>query len=254
MRLLPALLSIVALVNGAGPAVAGALSVMPIRVEVKQGQRFCALTVGNDSDQPVTVQVRGFGWSRDEQGQDLLDPATGPVVNPAILTIPGKENRLVRCGLPATGPSAVEEQWRLLVDQLPAPASEVPAGTVQTLLRLSIPVFRVPEGARPELTWAPLVLPDGGNALRLTNSGSRRVQIARLDLGLEKGAAIPLERGFYLLAGTTAVVRLPAAASDRTVSVAAVTDLGPINIARKSGLALELSAEHRPLQARATGR
>ena len=42
------------------PAEAGAIRVTPVRVEVPAGRQFCALTVGNDADRPVTVQVRGF--------------------------------------------------------------------------------------------------------------------------------------------------------------------------------------------------
>lgn len=192
---------------GAAPARAGSLSVMPVRVDVAAGRRFCSLTLGNSSDQPVTVQIRSYAWSRDESGADILDPDAGFVVNPAIAAIEPGATRLVRCSLPAD-PSAdpAERQWRLIVDQLPDPAFDVP-GTVQTLLRISIPVFRAGDKAAPHLTASLF-----GKALRLANSGTAHVKVLAVTLKGAGGDAVTTERAFYLLARGAQVVpveRLP---------------------------------------------
>ena len=205
-----AVLALVALFGalGAAPARAGALSVMPVRVDVAPGRRFCSLTLGNSSDQPVTVQIRGYAWSRDESGADILDPDTGFVINPAIAAIAPGATRLVRCSLPAdASANPAERQWRLIVDQLPDPAFDVP-GTVQTLLRISIPVFRAGDKAAPHLT-ASL----SGKALRLANSGTAHVKVLAVTLKGAGGEAATTERAFYLLAGGAQVMpveRLPA--------------------------------------------
>jgi fimbrial chaperone protein len=224
--------------EGAG---AGALRVMPVRVEVAAGRQFCSLTLGNDSDHPVTVQVRGFGWSRDESGEDRLDPATGPLVNPAIATIPAGENRLVRCSLPATGQSAAtgeaagtEQQWRLIVDELPRPAAELAPGTVQTLLRLSVPVFRTPADARPALNWSIVRPATGEPLLALANAGRRRAQVVKLVLHLKDGRELAVPRGFYLLAQGRLALPLPAEARDRVSAITAETDLGPLPVTAAS--------------------
>jgi fimbrial chaperone protein len=225
--LIAALLALVAL-SGA-PARAGALSVMPVRVDVAAGRRFCSLTLGNGSDRPVTVQVRAFAWARAESGTDALDPEPGFVLNPAIATIAPGGSRLVRCSLPAAEASApAERQWRLIIDQLPDPDFAEP-GTVQTLLRISIPVFRTPAKAAPRL-----VATLAGKALRLANPGNAHVKVLALMLTGAGGDAVTVERPFYLLAGGAQVVpldRLPSGA--RTVQVRAEESefdlpLGPV--------------------------
>jgi fimbrial chaperone protein len=194
---------------GAGPARAGALSVMPVRVEVAAGRRFCALTLGNGSDKALTVQVRAFAWRRDESGADLLDADAAFALNPAIATIAPGAERMVRCSLPSADPAmrGVEGSWRLIVDQLPDPDYAVP-GTVQTLLRLSIPVFRAPDTAvAPRLAAG-----RAGQGVRVSNSGAVHVKVLAVTLKGADGDAVTVERPFYLLAGGAQIVpadRLP---------------------------------------------
>ncbi|PNU01918.1 fimbrial biogenesis chaperone [Novosphingobium guangzhouense] len=210
MSLRPALAllasALVAIGGGwAAPARAGSLSVMPVRVDVPSGRRFCSLTLGNDSDRPVTVQVRGFAWSRDEGGVDILTADEGFVVNPPIATIAPHGSRLVRCSLPADAGAHVEKQWRLIVDELPDPTQAQP-GVVQTLLRLSVPVFRGDADVAPQFT-ASL----GGEGLRLGNPGSGHAKVIALTLQ-GQGGTVTLDKPFYLLAGGAQVVpaeRLP---------------------------------------------
>lgn len=215
------------------PAEAGAIRVTPVRVEVPAGRQFCALTVGNDAERPVTVQVRGFAWIRDEAGTDTLDPVNAPVVNPAIVTIPKGESRLVRCSLPRdTAGGETEQQWRLIVDELPQPSSEIAPGSVQTLLRLSVPVFRTPEKAKPQLGWT--IAGDRTPALRITNTGTRRVQVVKVLLHLRNGRDAPLERGFYLLAKGAMVLPVEPGIAQDIASVSAVTDIGTLDVAPAS--------------------
>ena len=191
------------------PARAGSLSVMPVRVDVASGRRFCSLTLGNDSDRPVTVQVRGFAWSRDEGGADLLDPDAGFVVNPPIATIAPHATRLVRCSLPADTAGQAEKQWRLIVDELPDPAQARP-GVVQTLLRLSVPVFRGGQNVAPRFAAS-----FRGRDLRLANTGNGHAKIITLTLK-GTGEPVTLDKPFYLLAGGTQLIpaeRLPHALS-----------------------------------------
>lgn len=197
VRRASALLALVLGIAGgslATPARAGAISVMPVRVDVPAAARFCALTVGNDSDHPVTVQVRGFAWSRDEGGADILTPEADFVVNPPMTTIAPHATRLVRCSLPAATPGSAEKSWRLIVDELPDPTLAQP-GVVQTLLRLSVPVFRGDPRAAPRLTAAL-----DGEGLRIVNAGDAHARISAVTL-VGDGGPVTLARPFYLLAG-----------------------------------------------------
>ncbi len=179
-------------------ALAGSLSVLPVRVEVAANQQFCSINIGNDGTSDVTVQVRGYRWHQDH-GSDALDESQSIAINPAIVTIAPGTRRLVRCSLPQqTGP--VESTYRLIVSELPRATAE--PGTLQTLLQLSIPVFRGLPDAKPLLLWS--AAEDG--RLVVSNAGTRHVRIA--DLVVRPAASDPVRTGtgFYLLAGASRTV------------------------------------------------
>ncbi len=179
-------------------ALAGALTVLPVRVEVAANRQFCSVTLGNDGPREVTVQVRGYRWHQ-EQGIDALDESEPLAVNPAIATIPPGARKLVRCSLPEQAGST-ESTYRLIVSELPQAGAE--PGTLQTLLQLSIPVFRTPPGARPSLLWAPTA--DG--RLLVSNTGTRHVRLAGLVVRPAASGPVRAGAGFYLLAGARRVV------------------------------------------------
>lgn len=192
----------------AQPAVAGTLRLAPVRVEVAPNKQFCSLSLSNDDKEPAIVQIRGYGWTKDKDGNDLLNQANGPAVNPSIVNIPTGETRLIRCSLPGhAGP--VEESYRLIIDELPS-ANPAP-GTVKTLLRISIPVFRAPLGATPVVSWSVENNSDGATRLVIANRGNRHAQISAVILHPHAPQAAPvrLTQGFYLLAGGQFKLRLP---------------------------------------------
>lgn len=203
-----ALLLCACLAAPAGQASAGTLRILPVRIEVAQDKRFCALTIANDDARPTTIQVRGFAWRRDTAGNDLLDPAEGPSLNPSIVAIPAGETRLIRCSLPGP-PGATEQSWRLIVDELPD--ANPPPGVIQARLRISIPVFRAPARAAPALDWATRAAQDGATHLVVGNHGDRHTQVIAIVVQPRTPGAAPrrIARAFYLLAKGSIDLALP---------------------------------------------
>lgn len=215
---------------------AGSLRIMPIRVEAPPDARFCSLTIANDEDEPVSVQVRGYGWSKDTNGIDVLTEDTGFQVNPTILTLGAKEQRLVRCSLPPRYGQA-EQTWRLLIDELPRPGPS--PGGIRTLLRISLPVFRAPAGAAPDLVWSMGETTTGGverPALVIENRGSRHTQVLSLELMFaQSGKGDTIAGSFYILAGGRAAVVLPDALAGAPITVRASTPDGPLDLRSGAG-------------------
>lgn len=208
-------------------ALAGSLSVLPVRIEVAAGKQFCSLTIGNDGAEDVTVQVRGLRWYQRADGTDALDETQRIAINPSIVTIPAGTKKLVRCSLPApAGP--VENTYRLIVSELPRSHTE--SGTLQALLQLSIPVFRSQSGASPLLHWSAT---DDGQVI-VTNTGLRHARVARLVLRGAAGEPVEAASGFYLLAGASRV--MPAA-----MPAAAVT---AVEATAEDGSAIPVSFQH----------
>ncbi|WP_395331237.1 fimbria/pilus periplasmic chaperone [Novosphingobium sp. BL-8H] len=245
----------------AAPAAAGSLRIMPIRVEVAADARFCSLTITNDDVTPVSVQVRGYAWSKDAAGADVLSEDAGFQVNPTIVTLGAGQNRLVRCGLPPArevggpggepsgGTGGAEESWRMVLDELPRPG---PAnGGIRTLLRISVPVFRTPADARPDLVWSigdapgagPLSSGSAGPVLVIENRGQRHAQVLSLELTARPGSGrasgggsgAVIKRSFYVLAGGRMEVALPAGFAGAPESVRATTPDGPLDLRSRAG-------------------
>lgn len=222
-----------ALLSAMGPAAdAAALRMSPVHIELAAGKQFCALAIANDDAASTTVQIRGFGWRKDRAGGDQLDPDAGLVVNPSIVSIAGGETRLVRCSLPVGGGSR-EESYRLVIDELPT--APVAPGTLRTLLRVSIPVFRAPIKAAPLLDWAIVKGADGQSRLVLANQGDRHAQVTAISLhpAVPGGPVVRLERGFYLLAGGT--IELPVKPPAAIARVEVETTNGTLVASRAAG-------------------
>lgn len=185
---------------------ASALRVTPIRIEVSPDERFCALTLANDSDLPVSVQIRGYRWSRTEQGNDMLEPAAGLVINPTIVTLGGGMSRLVRCSLPrrdgeGDAGRAGEETWRLIFDELATAVGPARPGEIRTLLRISVPVFRAGQSAKVDLAWHASPGADGGSIVTIRNRGNRHARVLSIEVISTSGERMHLKQGGYVLAG-----------------------------------------------------
>lgn len=209
-------------------ALAGALTVLPVRVEVAANQQFCSINIGNDDTKDITVQVRGYPW-RQIDGADTLDETKGIAINPSIVTIPSGTRKLVRCSLPEQrGPG--ESTYRLIVSELPRADNE--PGTLQTLLQLSIPIFRAQPDAKPELHWTAA---ENGRLI-VSNDGLRHARIVDLIVRPTDAAPVRAKAGFYLLAGAS-----------RTVDVGMGTnDIGEVEAMIEDGSFLPVLPDRTP--------
>ncbi|WP_260928890.1 molecular chaperone [Novosphingobium sp. 9] len=223
------------------PAGASSLRVTPIRVTMPLDRRFCSLTLANDGDTPVSVQIRGYDWDRSEDGEDILTESGAIRVNPGIVTLPAHGAQLIRCAVPEptwSGTKAlpmekappVEQAWRLVFDELPPPAGLTPGGTILTLLRISVPVFRGAPGLAPHVIWSQRNTADGAPALVLENTGTAHAQIRSVNITTDPAAAAPqaYEQGFYLLPKGRLVIPLPAGfAAPHSARITGVTVQSP---------------------------
>ncbi len=217
------------------PAAAASLQVAPVRFEIPAPGATATLTVRNEGPSPLNAQTRVFRWTQ-AGGKESLTPTTLVVASPPMVTLQPRMNYSVRIVRTTKQPVAEEEAYRLLVDQLPD-QSRQKSGTVQLLLRHSIPVFFVsPDAGPPQLAWS--VRTQGGRlTVTVQNAGGRRVQISGLRVRDGRGATVSFGAGLvgYALAGSTMSWTRPAPRGfgSGTVSITANGDTGPINASAK---------------------
>jgi fimbrial chaperone protein len=233
---LPAILSIVSAIGAACPvpAQAAALRVEPVLVEVFAPGAAAALTLRNGDASDVNVQIRVFRWSQ-ANGKETLEPTADVAISPPAAKLAPEAEQLVRIVRVAKHPLQAEESYRIFVDQLPRNEGKSP-GTVNLLVRQSIPVFFSPLPARePSLAWS--LVHDGGKlVLSARNSGARRARISSLTL-TAAGKSVSFGNGLvgYALADSTMSWVVPGQArgfdAGGPVVVDAQSDRGPIHAA-----------------------
>ena len=207
------------------PAWASGLQVSPILVEFGPAQQAQALRLTNTGSEPLRAQVRVQQWSQDDR-QDQLTPARGLVASPSILEVAPGEQQLVRLVRLQPVPTAQEQAFRVLVDELPDEDSAQARPGLQFLLRYSIPVFVLPvdlpdrQPPGPETAavtdlaaiHARLDPDDAGNTrLVVANEGRQRIRISQLYIVGTDGARRPVNQGLlgYVLSGRTMAWPLP---------------------------------------------
>jgi fimbrial chaperone protein len=191
-----ALLALAGLQAAYSPAEAQGLTVLPVSIQLVPGQMATALTVINQTDSETAFQVRAFAWAQSGAGDDQLTPTNELLASPPLGTIGAGATQVVRLVLrrPASGHEAA---YRILLDQIPPPASP---GTVRIALRLSIPVFAEPAGrVAPHVQWR--IENDGRQALLVAvNDGTQHETARDLALGAAK---VDAKTSPYILAGAT---------------------------------------------------
>ena len=188
------------LVLGGGAARAQPLTVLPVTIKMSPGQKAAALTV--ISAGPTSFQVRAYAWRQSEHGDVQLADTDALLASPPLGTIAAGGSQVIRLVLRRL-PTDREATYRILVDQIPPPAAP---GVVQVALRLSIPIFALPQTrVAPHVTWH--IENAGGQSFLVgVNDGTSHLKVHDLALHATGGATLPVETknvSPYLLAGTT---------------------------------------------------
>lgn len=191
------------------PLTAAVLQLAPIPIEVEAPQSAAVLSLGNRASAEVALQARVFRWTQ-EQGEDRLTPTNEVVVSPPVTSVPPGQTLTLRVVRLATQPPAVEETYRIWVDELPAAKRKARGRSLNILMRYSVPVFFTPAQAsreEPRLAWQLTRTRDGAFKLTGHNPGFRRVRLSEIQLREPAGKAPLLAPGSelsgYVLAGQT---------------------------------------------------
>ncbi|MDQ8729441.1 molecular chaperone [Bradyrhizobium sp. LHD-71] len=218
-------------VSYAVPGEAASLRVAPTTLELLAPDSAATLTLRNDGDQPINVQIRVFRWTQNG-GVDRLEPTTDVVASPPARSLAPNADYVIRVVRVNKQPVTAEEAYRVVADELPDP-SRRRAGLVNLVLRHSVPVFfRKPDAKQPLVSWS---VRRKGDTLDVTaqNAGQQRLRIADLRLK-DSGQDVALREGLvgYVLGNATVQWSFPArgaSLSGRTVTLSAKTDGGQID-------------------------
>lgn len=191
-------------------AMASGLQVSPISLSLQARENASGLTLSNSSDEAISAQVRIYQWSQDEKG-DQLTPSRGLLASPPMIKLnPGDKQlvRIIRAKAPPQGVAAVEDSYRIFVNELPIKSAAQKTG-LQFAMSYSLPVFVQPIDivkTAPQLQWRYSLQPDGKHiTLRVSNSGNAHAKLIDLSVVDAAGNSVNIHQGLlgYVLPDAT---------------------------------------------------
>lgn len=211
-------------------AAASSFAIAPVRLELSAGHRIEALTVHNQGDTPVLIQLRAVGWSQQDE-KDQFDATQALLTTPPIFEVPARGEQIVRVALRGAVDPARELTYRLFVEEVPRPHASTDSG-LDVALRLSLPIFVSPtQTVLPNLAWSSHVQPDGTVRIEADNAGAAHLQVTDFELALGSGGpTVHVGQSHYVLSGSriTWNVSLPAGAhADVPMTIRGISDRGP---------------------------
>jgi fimbrial chaperone protein len=174
------------------------LMIWPLDPVIEHDQRASALWLENRGTQPVSLQVRVLGWNQAGRA-DGYTQQDAVVPSPPMAVVAPGQRQLVRLMKTQSAPDGAELAYRVLVDELPAPASDAGAAGgggsamgIKLQIRYSVPLFvsgkdhwtkaradkprDAATAARPELAWRTERAEDG-HFLVVRNTGAAHARL-----------------------------------------------------------------------------
>ena len=190
------LAAVVAALLVAFSASAGSFSVAPVRLDVKMPRRAVSLEVQNTGELAAQIQVERYLWVADKGGDDVLEPTEDIVATPPIFTLAPGQKQIIRVLVSGNQDPTREATYRVILQE--TALNDPPPNAVRALLRISMPLFITPSGAKPKVLWTAERVDDKW-WLVMENTGNAHAQIlsARLEGGVEikaNGYLLPGER------------------------------------------------------------
>lgn len=152
-------------------------SIDPVRI-VLLPEHPAAITVGNDSDEPTSIQVQAVAWTQLD-GKDVYTPTRELLVSPPIFTIAPHSEQVIRVALRRQADPAVELAYRINLQELP-PQPKPGLNGLQVALRIGLPVFVPPKIDKDvsKMVWKISRMPDQKLKIGLTNHGNEHIQVS----------------------------------------------------------------------------
>lgn len=188
-----------------GIAWATSYSISTVRIDLGQNTPDSAVTIQNEAERPVSIQVRPYAWSM-KNAEDVLEPTKDILVGPSVVTIQPHAKQVIRAALRTTPGATEEKTYRVSFVEIPH-SDPTATRQVQMTLNVTIPLFVAPVVTPPKYapTWKASVSKDGQVTLSLVNEGATHLHLHNLTVKTTL-AGVPLlsqPSAFYVLPGAT---------------------------------------------------
>jgi fimbrial chaperone protein len=198
-----------------GQAVAGNFAVSPIRLDFDRTTKTGVITITNDDDDKLQIQMKAFEWTQDADGKDKYEESDDLIFFPKIATVEKGEQRLLRTSykIPATDK---QKTYRLFIEEIPGPQKTPTQGAqIAVAVRFGVPIFLKPLKEEVKGEVDSVKYADGKLNVKIKNAGNTHFFINNIQLKSGEKIAEDI-KGWYLLnnaARTYSIAMTPQACS-----------------------------------------
>ena len=184
---------------------AGDWRVSPIRLDLGRDAKSGAVTVANDSDDRLQVQMKAFEWTQDAEGKDRYEETGEILFFPRLMILEPKEEKILRAGIrvPAV---AKEETYRLFIEEIPGPR-KAEGVNVAVAIRFGVPIFVKPLKAEARGEVGAMTMSAGDLLVPVNNTGNVHFVVQSVLVRGKNAAGEEIFSrelsGWYLLAGVS---------------------------------------------------
>lgn len=182
---------------------ASSFEVSPIRVTFSPQEPTALMTVRNEGDQRLRLQVTVMAWDQNKQGEMVLKPTDDIIFYPNLLTLEPGAQRSLRVGTMGAV-VAKEQSYRIFIEELPSNVKLQFTG-VRIITKVSIPIFIRPAKAQVKNQIERIALRGSDLTFEVKNQGNVHIQPREVRVkGTAADGSLQLERkipGWYILAG-----------------------------------------------------
>jgi fimbrial chaperone protein len=166
-----------------GARSAANFGVHPVSISLTERTAAATVTIRNNDDSPLRLQLAAFDWRQGADGAMVLERTEEVAFFPRLLTLGPREARSVRVATTAR-PGHAEKSYRLFIEELPPlrKAGDAASSGVRMLVRYSIPLFLKPANVSLREQADVRVVTGGELSLAFTNQGNVHVPPRILDV------------------------------------------------------------------------
>ncbi len=185
----------------AQPVQAAEFSISPIGLQFVPGSRSAVVGINNSDQRPIRFQLSLVEWTQNAQGEDIYTPSNDLIFFPRQITVAAGDRGIARVG-PKQTPSTLEKTYRLRIEELAEPLTEVSGSALAMTITFAIPVFSGVADVQPQVLIEPLQLKENAVVATVRNTGNSHFRIESLELQGADGYVQQMA-GWYLLSGAS---------------------------------------------------
>jgi fimbrial chaperone protein len=188
--------------------------VHPVSISLTERTPAATVTIRNNDDRPLRLQLAVFDWRQGADGEMVLERTEDVAFFPRLLTLGPRQERGVRVAA-AARPGETEKSYRVLVEELPPlqKAGDPVSPGVRMLMRYSIPLFLKPTKASLREQANVRTAKAGELSVAFTNQGNVHVPPRTLDVqGVDQRGGTVFSHALrvdYNLAGGSRIYTVP---------------------------------------------